>query len=139
MGMIRTVLRDRVSTGAITLLVACLLMIQGLLAGQAQGAMAGMATDPLQSICSMSGEISAAQAENDDPSHGSSHGKGADCPCCTLCRLASFAMPAILGADAVVAYSAVETVATISFVVEPAVGSPRRGLIAQPRAPPSVS
>ncbi|WP_160007180.1 DUF2946 domain-containing protein [Rhizobium sp. 18055] len=139
MGMIRTILRDRVSTSAITLLVACLLMIQGLLSGQAQGAMAVMAVDPLHSICSTAGEISAAQAESDDHSHGSSHGKAADCPCGTLCRLASHAMPAILGADDSVAYTAVETAITTAFALETSFTPTLRGRIAQPRAPPSIS
>jgi hypothetical protein len=137
--MIRTVLRDRVSTSAITLLVACLLMIQGLLSGQAQGAMAAMPVDPLQSICSTAGEISVTQAESGDPSHGSSHGKAADCPCCTLCRLASHAAPAILGADHSVAYIAAEAATTIAVAVETSIIPTLRGRIAQPRAPPSIS
>jgi hypothetical protein len=137
--MIRTILRDRVSTSAITLLVASLLMIQGLLSGQAQGAMSAMAVDPLHSICSTAGEISAAQAESDDHSHGSSHGKAADCPCCTLCRLASHAMPAILGANDSVAYAAAEAATTIAAAVETSITPPLRGRIAQPRAPPSIS
>jgi hypothetical protein len=139
MGMIRSVLRDRVSASAIALLVACLLMIQGLLSGQAQGAMAAISVDPLQAICSIMGEVSLQQVDKDDASHGSSHGKAADCPCCTLCRLASFAMPAILGADTAVAHVALDMSDVMAVAVDTPIRPALRRLIAQPRAPPFVS
>ena len=146
--MIRTVLRDRVSASAITLLVAFLLLIQGLLSGQAQGSMAASANDPLQSICAMAGESvvdHAYHAENSDggashdQSHDQSHGKAADCPCCTLCRLAAHAMPAILGADTVILHVDAVGVATVVFTAENAITPTLRGLIGQPRAPPQIS
>ncbi len=142
--MIRTVLRDRVSASAITLLVAFLLLIQGLLSGQAQGSMAASANDPLQSICAMAGESvvdHAYHAENSDggASHDQSHGKAADCPCCTLCRLAAHAMPAILGADTATLHVDAVGVATVVFTAENAITPTLRGLIGQPRAPPQIS
>ncbi|MFK0332368.1 DUF2946 family protein [Rhizobium sp. NPDC090275] len=142
--MIRTVLGDRASASAITLLVALLLLIQGLLSGQAQGSMASAAMDPLQSICSMAGEsiidhVDHAENTNDGTSHDRSHGKAADCPCCTLCRLAAHAVPAILGADP--AILRVDAVGATAIVVtaESAITPTLRGLIGQPRAPPQIS
>ncbi len=144
MGMIRTVLGDRASASAITLLVALLLLIQGLLSGQAQGSMATSAMDPLQSICSMAGEsvighIDHAESTNDGTSHDRSHGKAADCPCCTLCRLAAHAMPAILGADPAILHVDAVGAATIVFTADAAITPTLRGLIGQPRAPPQIS
>ncbi|WP_018898149.1 DUF2946 domain-containing protein [Rhizobium sp. 2MFCol3.1] len=139
--MIRTVLGDRASASAITLLAALLLLIQGLLSGQAQGSMASAAMDPLQSICSMTGEsvIDHVENTNDGTSHDQSHGKAADCPCCTLCRLAAHAMPAILGADSAILHVDAVGAATIVFTADAAITPTLRGLIGQPRAPPQIS
>ena len=144
MGMIRTVLRDRVSASAIALLVALLLLIQGLLSGQAQGSMTASAVDPLHSICSITGDgvidhVDHAENTNDGTSHGQSHGKAADCPCCTLCRLAAHAMPAILGADTVILHIDAAGVAANVFIPESVITPTLRGLIGQPRAPPQIS
>jgi hypothetical protein len=144
MGMIRTVLRDRVSASAITLLVALLLLIQGLLSGEAQGSMASFAMDPTQSICSMTGESvidhgDHAENTHDGTSHDRSHGKAADCPCCTLCRLAAHAMPAILGADPAVLPADTVGVVSVVFPADNTITPSLRGLIGQPRAPPQIS
>lgn len=144
MGMIRTVLGDRASASAITLLVALLLLIQGLLSGQAQGSMANAAMDPLQSICSMAGEsvidhVDHAENTSDGTSHDRSHGKAADCPCCTLCRLAAHAMPAILGADTAILHVDAVGTAAIVFTADAAIAPTLRGRIGQPRAPPQIS
>lgn len=132
MGMMRRLLRDRVSASAVAVLVACLLLIQGLLAGTAQGAMAASAADPFHVICSMSGTGSVDQSGHDNAPLK----KVPECPCGTLCRLAAGAMPAILGGQSGSLYLAVET-AIDSVFPEEHVSSPvLRDLIGQPRAPP---
>jgi hypothetical protein len=127
----RSILRDRVSTSAVALLVACLLLIQGLLSGTAQGAMAASATDPFAIICS-SGHDS-----GDDAGHGNLPAKKMpDCPCGTLCRLASTAMPAILGGQVAPLHVAVETAIDTTIRADAVVSLALRGRIAEPRAPP---
>ena len=141
--MIRTVLRDRVSASAITLLVACILLIQGLISGQAQGAMAASAVDPLGSICTMTGQSAidgVDRLENSDgASHGKSHGKAADCPCSTLCRLAAHPAPAILGADSAILHVDAIGIASVVLSAGNAITPTLRGLIGEPRAPPPIS
>ena len=130
MGTMRSILRDRVSASAVVLLVACLLLIQGLLAGTAQGAMAASAADPLAIICSSSGHSSI-----DDAGHGNLPGKKSP-ECGTLCRLASAAMPAILAGQTTALYIAVEAAIDATIRTDAAVSPALRGRIAEPRAPP---
>ncbi|EPE99987.1 hypothetical protein RGCCGE502_01841 [Rhizobium grahamii CCGE 502] len=128
----RSILRDRVSASAVALLVACLLLIQGLLSGTAQGAMAASAVDPFAIICSSSGHSSINEA-----GHGNLPAKKApECPCGTLCRLASTAMPAILGGQAAPLYVAVDTAIDTTIRADAVVSLALRGRIAEPRAPP---
>ncbi|WP_019279610.1 DUF2946 domain-containing protein [Rhizobium grahamii] len=132
MGTMRSILRDRVSASAVALLVACLLLIQGLLSGTAQGAMAASAVDPFAIICSSSGHSSINEA-----GHGNLPAKKApECPCGTLCRLASTAMPAILGGQAAPLYVAVDTAIDTTIRADAVVSLALRGRIAEPRAPP---
>ena len=131
MGNMRSILRDRVSASAVALLVACLFLIQGLLSGTVQGSMAS-AVDPFAIICSSSGHGSI-----DDAGHGNLPAKKApECPCGTLCRLASAAMPAVLAAQAAVLYVAVETAIDAAIRTDADVSPALRGRIAEPRAPP---
>jgi hypothetical protein len=132
MGMMRRLLQDRVSGSAVAVLVACLLLIQGLLAGTAQGAMAATAADPLNVICSMSGFDPLDQAGHDNAPLK----KGPECPGGTLCRLAATAVPVILGQQSGFLHVAVETAVDSVFPKEHASAPVLRGLIAQPRAPP---
>lgn len=133
MGTMRSILRDRVSASAVALLVACLLLIQGLLSGNAQGAVTASAVDPFAIICSSSGHGSV-----DDAGHDNLPAKKAPgCPCGTLCRLASVAMPAILGGQqAGPLYVAVETAIDTTIRTDAVVSLALRGRIAEPRAPP---
>ncbi|MBW9112337.1 DUF2946 family protein [Rhizobium cauense] len=133
MGTIRSFLRDRVSASAVALLVACLLLIQGLLSGTAQGAMAASAADPFAIICSSGGHGAAV----DNTGHGNLPAKKApECPCGTLCRLASAAMPAILAGQTTALYIAVEAAIDETIRTDAAVSPALRGRIAEPRAPP---
>ncbi|MDQ0563151.1 hypothetical protein QO004_004960 [Rhizobium mesoamericanum] len=127
----RSILRDRVSASAVALLLACLLLIQGLLIGAAQGAMAVPAADPA-AICSSVGHGSV-----NDALHSNLPAKKApECPCGTLCRLASAAMPAIVSGQAGPLYVAVETSIDAAIRVDEVVSLALRGRIAEPRAPP---
>ncbi|CAN7566653.1 hypothetical protein [Rhizobium sp. LjRoot258] len=132
MGTMRSILRDQLSASAVALLVACLLLMQGLLTGTAQGAMAASAVDPFEIICSSSGHGSV-----DDAGHGNLPAKKApECPCGTLCRLASASTPAILGGQAGPLYVAVETAIDTTIRTDAVFSPALRGRIAEPRAPP---
>jgi hypothetical protein len=133
MKTMRLILRDRISATAIALLVACLLLLQGLLSGTSQGAMAAAAVDPLHEICFSSGSIGQAP-EDSIPAK-----KSTACPCGTLCRLASTDMPAILGGEHPVALAAVDFPIGVALPPKEVASTPPRGLIAEPRAPPFSS
>jgi hypothetical protein len=77
MGTMRRLLQDRVSASAVAVLVACLLLIQGLLVGTAHGAMAASAADPFHVICSMSRAGPVDQAGHDNAPLK----KVPECPC----------------------------------------------------------
>ncbi|WP_431321168.1 hypothetical protein [Rhizobium sp. YTU87027] len=135
MGTMRSILRDRVSASAVALLFACLLLIQALLTGTAQGATAAPAADPFAIICSSGGHGSV-----NDAVHGNLPAKKVpECPCGTLCRLASTAMPAILGGQAAPLYVAVETAIDTKIRADEVVSLALRGRIAEPRAPPIMA
>jgi hypothetical protein len=133
MKTMRLLLRDRASAGAIAVLIAFSLLLQGLLAGMAQGVIAASAVDPLHVICTSSGAVSVAPGND----QGSPPGKVFDCPCATLCRLAATAMPAVIGAqvgplDPIASHEPIElhfAPVSISLLA-------LRGLIGEARAPP---
>ncbi|WP_085025887.1 hypothetical protein [Ensifer aridi] len=133
MKTMRLILRDRISATAIALLFAYLLLLQGLLSGTSQGAVAAAAVDPLHEICFSSGSV------GQSPDDRIPVKKTAECPCGTLCRLASTDMPAILGGQDPVALSAVDVPIGVSLPVEEIVSTAPRGLVAKPRAPPFSS
>jgi hypothetical protein len=132
MGTMRSILRDWVSASAVALLVAGLLLIQGLLSGTAQGAMAASAVEPFEIICSLSGHGSV-----NDAAHGNLPAKKVpECLCGTLCRLASAAMPAILSGQAGPLYVAVDAAIDTAIRTDAVFLPALRGRIAEPRAPP---
>jgi hypothetical protein len=141
MRFMRQLSGDRVSASAIALLVSSLLLLQGLVGAMAQsamvqGAMAAGAADPLHVICTSSG----AAVLDPDPADGSPQRKKApDCPCASLCRIASGAMPGILGAHpgpaVFLGAKAIEGFAESSGHLVLTL----RGLIGEPRAPPILS
>lgn len=139
MKIMRLLLRDRITAGAIAVLVAYLLLLQGALSGMAQGtmtatmqaSMTASAVDPLHALCSSSG-IAADPANND----GAPAKKALDCPCGTLCRLASTAMPAILGGQTGFIPIATPVALHIPFPADNVSPPALRGLIGEPRAPP---
>jgi hypothetical protein len=133
MKTMRLILRDKISATAIALLFAYLLLLQGLLSGTSQGAMAAAAVDPLHEICFSSGSLG---RTTDDESPAK---KAIDCRCGTLCRLASTDMPAILGGQDPVALTAVDVPIGVALPLEEVASTSPRGLIAEPRAPPFFS
>lgn len=133
MNSMRRMLRDKISVTAIVTLFAYLLLLQGLLSGTSQGAMAAAAVDPLHEICFSSGAVG--QATNDEnPAK-----KALDCPCGTLCRLASTDMPAILGGEGPLKFSKIEVAVAAKLPLKEVASITPRRLIAEPRAPPFFS
>ncbi|RJG43590.1 hypothetical protein D3Y55_04470 [Mesorhizobium sp. DCY119] len=132
MKLMRHLLKDRLSVGAIAALIGYMLLLQGLVAGFSQGAMAASALDPLHVICASDGTISTAAK---DPA-GSPVDKAFQCPCATLCQLAATATPAVLGQLAVFAYAAPKDTNAVRFEQADVFQSVFRGLLAEARAPP---
>ncbi|RCS22734.1 DUF2946 domain-containing protein [Phyllobacterium salinisoli] len=135
MKTIRLVLKDRMTATATAVLVAYLLILQGLVGAMAQGSMAASAIDPLHVICSASGD---ATIDLPADQHGPAK-MAVDCPCCALCRLASTSVPVILdGVEACIPAPA-KTVLVPSSRSEVMFSFFPRRLIAEPRAPPIFS
>jgi hypothetical protein len=129
----RRIVGDRITATAIALLFAYLLLLQALLAGTSQGAMAAAAVDSLHEICFSSGAV------GQTPDDSIPAKKSTECPCGTLCRLASTDMPAILGGERPLAFATIEDAVAISLPQEDVASTTPRGLIAEPRAPPFIS
>lgn len=135
MKTMRRILGDRISATAIAALVACLLALQGFMGGIAQSAAAMSAVDPLHVICSSSGEtVADLPAGGDKPA-----GKAAECPCGMPCRLATMAMPAIVGDSGVFIHPFAETVAAVFPRFDDVFLPVRQGLLPEARAPPFLS
>ncbi|MBP1858100.1 hypothetical protein [Rhizobium herbae] len=133
MKTLRLVLRDRVSAGAIAVLVGAMLLMQGLLGGIAQGTMASAAVDPFNILC-VSHDSSLGQRLPGDGPVKAGHDL-----CATLCQLAAGSTPVLPGRSADVASPALHEVAEAYFTPE---GTPRavlRSFFAEARAPPFLS
>ena len=130
----RRILRDRVSAGAIALLVTYLLLVQSVLAGLAQGAMAAATTDAAIVICSSHGVVTINVAGTNAPPETSFH-----CPCATLCQLAATSAPAVSGGFIGIADTAPgQRIA--GYCIPGAVPPPILAhLVAEARAPPALS
>lgn len=125
-------LRDRHSVGGFAGLIAILLLLQGLLAGMAQGAMAAAAVDPLHVICSVEGAVPV--DGGDTPLR-----KAADCPCGTLCQLASAFAPVLPGDQPGLILAEPREAGRLAFSPTSPSHASLRGLIAEARAPPTTS
>lgn len=82
MRLVRTIMQDRSSAGAIAMLTLLLFLLQGLTNGVANGHMASLALATDEIICSIHTQNGA--SEKQDPA-----GKLANNCCGTLCRLAA--------------------------------------------------
>lgn len=129
----RRLLRDRVSAGVIAVLAAYLFLIQAAFSGFASGAIAASAGDPLRVICAQMDALSVA------PDGDASVKADRDCPCATLCRLASAAMTAVLDGPSSLPVRSSQVASTPTDVTSDPVLPVARGLIGKPRAPPSIS
>jgi hypothetical protein len=129
MRLIRKIMQDRSSAGAIATLALLLFLLQGLTNGVANGNMATMALASDGVICSthMPDGVTGKQ----DPA-----GKLANTCCGTLCRLAATAAAAIIDAPTELIAPIVSTsdVGFNAAYAKPAPPPPNRE--SQPRAPP---
>jgi hypothetical protein len=134
MKAIRQILSDRVLATALAVVLAYLLAFQGFTGNLARASTAIAAQDPLHMLCGPSGVTSPDPAGTDTPLK-----RGADCPCASLCRLASSVAP-ILDAPAVALSSSLAVAS--ENIVFPASTTPapaRRDLLPDARGPPAIS
>ncbi|OBZ96815.1 hypothetical protein ADU59_03530 [Pararhizobium polonicum] len=133
MKTLRLVLRDRVSAGAIAVLVGAMLFMQGLLGGVAQGTMASAAADPFNILCVSHDGSLEQRLPGDAP--GTAHHD----LCATLCQLAAGATPALPGGSAEIAYAAASDTAEAYFAAKRVPRAVLRSFFAEARAPPLFS
>ncbi len=134
MKTLRLVLKDRVSAGAIAVLVAFMLLMQGLLGGVAQGSMASAAVDPFNLLCvSHEGDGFDQRLPSDGPV------KSGHDLCATLCQLASGYTPALPGRSVEIASPALRDAGEVYFARKSVSRAVLRSLFAEARAPPSIS
>lgn len=134
MKALRQILSDRMLATVLAVVFAYLLAFQGFAGNMARASTAAFAQDPLHVMCGASGVFNADRPGTDDPLK-----KSADCPCATLCRLASSVVPAILVPTAVPLPSSALASGAIIFpnLMIPALAS--RDLLPDARGPPSIS
>lgn len=132
MKSMRLLLRDRLSAGAIAGMIAFMLLFQALLSGAASGAMAASVADPLGVICTMEGMGPA----GDDKQPARSP---AECPCGTLCQLAVATTPGLPGQQLAFILDRPEAHGAVVAEQAVPVRQGQRGLIAEARAPPTIS
>ncbi|URK88734.1 hypothetical protein LP421_17535 [Rhizobium sp. RCAM05350] len=119
------------SAGAMTALVAVMLLMQGLLAGVAHGTMASTAADPFNIIC-VSHDGSLEQRLPGDAPVKPGHDL-----CATLCQLAAGYTPALPGRSVDIA--ALHATTEVYFAPKHAPRVVLRSFFAEARAPPSIS
>lgn len=132
MGRVRSTARVGASAAsAVAIVYLCLL--QAFLWGAAQGAMATVAFDPLQVICSSTGATADDTGGSDRPAE-----RRMDCPLCALSRVAATAMPAPDAPCAIV--GRLEPAALVRASAPRTVPSSLlRIRTAEARAPPAIS
>lgn len=91
MRLVRAVMQDRSSAGAVAMLALLLLLLQGITAGFAHGSIAAMSIGTDEIICSSHMSDGVTVKQNQQPATK----KGNDC-CGTLCRLAFAAAIALV-------------------------------------------
>ncbi len=131
MQTMRRTLRDRLPSGAVAVSLAYLLLLQGLLAGLAQGTMTAASAGPLHIICTSNGLVAVNPADAGDIPGGAAlrwH-------CKTLCLLASTSAPALLGTHTGFVHAPSPQVAPCLTPADIS-QSAFQALIAEARAPP---
>ncbi|MCV9999018.1 DUF2946 domain-containing protein [Pararhizobium sp. YC-54] len=132
MKTLRLVLRDRVSAGAIAVLFAAMLLMQGLLAGVAHGTMASAAVNPFNILCVAHEDGSQQSLPDGGPD------KAAHDLCATLCQLAAGYTPALPGRSVDIASPVLGRVAEVYFAAKSAPRAVIRSFFAEARAPPPI-
>ncbi|CAN7560687.1 hypothetical protein LJR235_003970 [Pararhizobium sp. LjRoot235] len=133
MHILRQIVRDRISSSAISALFAIVLLLQGLSAGLAQGGVAAAAADPFNILCFADEPGSAThRTPVDKPS------KHAQCPCATLCQHSQAVIAIPVATDILVRPHRLQT--TVGVIPDHLLPPlPAIGLVAEARAPPVFS
>lgn len=133
MKTMRRIVRDRHWSGVIAVSMAYLIMLQGLAAAMAQGAMAAAGAGPQYVICTAKGLVTV------DPAPGGDIPGSKPPPwhCAALCQLASTAAPAVLGAKLGFVHLPPQRAVAAWVPPDDVLPSHAPGLIAEARAPPS--
>jgi hypothetical protein len=134
MKAMRQILSDRMLATVLAVVFAYLLAFQGFTGNMARASTAVAAQDPFHVMCGASGLFDAGPSGTDRPLK-----KSVDCPCATLCRLASSAAPAILASAVVLLPSSTMTSSDIVFPGLPTPAPARRDILPDARGPPSIS
>ncbi len=134
MKAMRQILSDRMLATALAVALAYLLAFQGFTGNIARASTSVAVEDQLHVMCGASGVFDAAPMGADSP-----FGKSVECPCATLCRLASTVANAILTPGILLAPSSIRASEHITFRNLSAPTPPRRDMLPDARGPPSMS
>lgn len=134
MRAIRQILYDKVLATALTVVLAYVLVLQGLTGGYARASMLEPAQSAYHVICASSGTVDIKSADSDAPLS-----KSVECSCAMLCRLANSTTPTALPSFVFFTVMMTQTSAIITPVDDTAKPHLQRRLLAQPRAPPRLS
>lgn len=134
MKAMRQILSDRMLATALAVVLAYLLAFQGFAGNLANASTAMTAQDELHVLCGSAGIVNADQAGLDNPLN-----KATDCPCASLCRLASSIAPVILTAGVLLLQLTAPASENIIFSSLDRPAPARRGLLPDARGPPSIS
>lgn len=133
MKAMREILGDRMLATALAVVLAYLLAFQGFTGSLARAATAITAQDPFHVLCGSNGIIEKSSADTDDPLK-----RSADCPCASLCRLASSVAPVILSFGVFVLLPAAGDSQRIRFQGKLSPDLPRRDIVPDARGPPPL-
>lgn len=132
MKAMRRALANGLLRGGVALSLAYLLVLQSLIAGMAQGAMAGAGAGPLAVICTPRGLVAVDPAADPDlPGKTLLHWH-----CAAHCQLASAATPVAAGARAGAISAPRQQVIAIAFTPADIAPSACEQRVAEARAPP---
>jgi hypothetical protein len=134
MKAIRQILLDRMLATALAVALGYLLAFQGFTGNMTRASTVIVAQEQIHVLCSSNGVFDAQPDSSDKPLK-----RSADCPCASLCRLAHSVTSAILSAGLALQSSLAQAPANIVFPVSRIPEPPRRGLLPDARAPPSIA
>ncbi|WHS30451.1 DUF2946 family protein [Brucella sp. NM4] len=136
MKALRASLRDNQIATTFVAFICAFLMLQGMLSGFTRSAMAGSEYENVFGvICSTAGAVHL-QANEDDHKTPS---KSSDCPCVSLCRLASSALQVALTPTHASFQEPIRSTSLVRYSVISAASSPQSSFYSEARAPPPIS